>query len=192
MLLLRSSNPRIASTAAIPSILVATALLLHPMLACNSASSATPQNFITGLNRHFLDHPDCLFPDSPTFPYETTDPVRTAQMNTLVTAKLLTVAVERDIHASRYTPTDAGARVAPRFCYGHRIATAIDSFTPPAPANGFTETQVTYHYRLEEIPVWARSADMRAAFPAMGLATSGDATGKATLADNITGWQVPD
>jgi hypothetical protein len=186
MLLLRNSNPRIAS------ILIAGAILLQPTLACNSASSPTPQNFITGLNAHFLDHPECLFPDSPTFPYETSDPAKTAQMNTLVTAKLLTVGVERDIHVSRYTPTDAGARIAPRFCYGHRIVTAIDSFTPPANANGLHETQVVYHYRLEEIPVWAKSADMRAAFPAMDLATSGSATGTATLADNITGWQVPD
>jgi hypothetical protein len=185
----RNAPSRIAATA---SILIAGAILLQSTLACNSKSSPTPQNFIAGLNAHFLDHPDCLFPDSPTFPYETTDPAKTAQMNTLVTAQLLTVAVERDIHASRYTPTDAGARVAPRFCYGHRIVTAIDSFTPPAPANGFTETQVAYHYRLEEIPTWAKSADMRAAFPAMALATSGTATDNATLAANITGWQFPD
>jgi hypothetical protein len=184
MLPLRSFNLRIALN------LIAAALLLQPMLACNSASSPTSQNFITGLNAHFLDHPECLFPDSPTFPFETSDPGKTAQMNTLVTAKLLTVAVEPAIRASRYTPTDAGARSAPRFCYGHRVVTAIDSFTPPA--NGLHETQVTYHYRLEEIPVWAKAADMRAAFPAMGLATSGDANGTTTLVANITGWQVPE
>jgi hypothetical protein len=181
----------VARSSRIASILIAGGILLQTTLACNSASSPTPQNFIAGLNAHFVDHPECLFPDSPTFPFETTDPIKTKQMNTLVTAKLLTVGVEPEIHASRYIPTDAGARIAPRFCYGHRIVTSVDSFTPPATANGFHETQVTYHYRLEEVPVWAKSADMRAAFPAMALATSGTATDTTTLAANITGWQVP-
>jgi hypothetical protein len=171
--------------------LLATALMF-PALACNSNSAATPKNFITGLNAHFADHPECLFPDSPTFPFETGDPAKTAQMNALVTAQLLTVAVEKDIHASRYTPTPIGTRAAPRFCYGHRVVTAIDTFTPPAQANGFPETQVAYHYTLDDIPVWAKSADMRSAFPAMAIATSGHATDTATLAGTMVGWQVPD
>jgi hypothetical protein len=168
------------------------AVLLFPLAACDSKSSATPQNFIAGLNAHFVDHPECLFPDAPTFPYETTDPAKTKQMNALVDAQLLTVAVEHDIHASRYTPTIAGARVAPRFCFGHRVISTIDSFTPPVPTNGFPETQVTYHYTIANTPVWAKSDAMRAAFPAMALATSGTATGHATLAGTVAGWQVPD
>jgi hypothetical protein len=171
---------------------IATALLALPLTACNSKSKATPENFIAGLNAHFVDHPDCLFPDAPTFPLETTDPARTKQLNALVDAQLLEVAVERDIHASRYTPTVMGARVAPRFCYGHRAVSTIDSFTPPAPANGFPETQVVYHYTVEDVPVWAKSEAMRAAFPDMALKTSGNASDKATLAGTIAGWQVPD
>jgi hypothetical protein len=171
---------------------ISAALLALPLTACNSASKPTPQNFIAGLNAHFADHPDCLFPDAPTFPLETTDPARTKQLNALVDAKLLDVAVERDIHASRYTPTPMGARLAPRFCYGHRNITAIDSFTPPAPANGFPETQAIYHYTVQDVPVWAKSEAMRAAFPDMALKTSGNASDKATLAGTIAGWQVPD
>ena len=179
----------------IPSRLIATlagALLLLPLAACDSKSKATPENFIAGLNAHFADHPDCLFPNPPIFPYETTDPAMTKQMDTLVAAQLLKVSVERDIHASRYTTTDAGARVAPRFCYGHRNITAIDSFTPPTPTNGFPETQVTYHYTMQNVPVWAKSTEVLAAFPDMATKTSGTASDKATLAGTITGWQVPD
>jgi hypothetical protein len=171
---------------------IAAALIALPLTACNSKSKATPENFIAGLNAHFVDHPDCLFPDAPTFPLETTDAARTKQLNALVDAKLLDVAVERDIHASRYTPTAMGTRLVPRFCYGHRNITAIDSFTPPAPANGFPETQVVYHYTVQDVPVWAKSEAMRAAFPDMALKTSGNATDKATLAGTIAGWQVPD
>ena len=173
--------------------LFAGALLLLPLAACDSKSKATPENFLAGLNAHFADPPDCLFPNPPIFPYETTDPVMTKQMDALVTSQLLKVSVERDIHASRYTTTEAGARVAPRFCYGHRNVTAINNFTPPAPANGFPETQVTYHYTMQDVPVWAKSTEVLAAFPTMAAVTSGTASDKATLAGTIAGWQaIPD
>jgi hypothetical protein len=185
MLFARNSSPGLLA--------LMTGIFLLPLFAgCNSKSKATPQNFIAGLNAHFTDRPDCLFSTPPTFPYETTDPEKTKQMNVLVAAQLLTVAVEFDIHASRYTATDAGARVAPRFCYGHRKVTSIDSYTPPAPANGFPETQVTFYYTMQDVPVWAKSDAMRAAFPDMAHKTSGTASDKATLAGTIAGWQVPD
>jgi hypothetical protein len=170
---------------ALTTLLIATA-------GCHSKTAATPENFIAALNAHFVEHPECLFPEAPRFPYETTDPVKTKQMNTLVASKLLTVVVERDISASRYTPTQMGERAAPRFCYGHRLITSIDSFTPPAQANGFLETQVVYHYTMEEVPVWAKPADVQAAFPTMAHDASGTATGKATLARSAVDWQVPD
>jgi hypothetical protein len=171
---------------------VAAAALLLPLAACDSKSKPTPENFITGLNAHFADHPDCLFGTPPSFPYETTDPAMTKQLDSLADAQLLKVTTERELHVSRYTTTDAGARVAPRFCYGHRNVTGVDSFTPPAPANGFPETQVVYHYTMQDVPVWAKSTEVLAAFPDMAQKTSGTATDKATLAGTIAGWQVPD
>jgi hypothetical protein len=184
MLSARNTPARIA--------LLASALLLLPSAGCNSKSKATPENFIAGLNAHFADHPDCLFPTPPTFPYETTDPIMTRQLNSLVNEKLLTVGVESDIHVSRYITTVAGAQVAPRFCYGHRNITTIDSSTPPTPTNGFPETKVVYHYTMQDIPVWAKSTEVLAAFPDMAQKTSGNASDKATLAGTIAGWQVPD
>lgn len=171
-------------------------LVLAPILlagfGCHSKSAATPENFIKGLNAHFVDHPDCLFKQAPRFPYETSDPVETKQMMSLVNSKLLAVEEERSIHVSRYTPTDIGARYAPRFCYGHRLVTAIDSSTPPAQANGFTETNVTYRYTMQDVPVWAKNAQVEAAFPGLERALSGESTDHATLAGTMVGWQVPD
>jgi hypothetical protein len=168
------------------------ASLMVVIAGCHSKTAPTPENFIVGLNSYFAEHSECLFPDPPSFPYETSDPAKTRQMNALVASKLLTVEQEREIHASRYTTTDAGARAAPRFCYGHRVVSTVDSFTPPAPANGFVETQVLYHYTMEDVPVWVKSDDMRAAFPTMDRATSGTASDKATLASTMAGWEVPD
>jgi hypothetical protein len=166
--------------------------LLPALIACHSKSAPTPENFITGLNAHFMDHPDCLLNPAPHFPYETSDKAETARLNALVADKLLDVSVEPAIHVSRYTVTDAGARYAPRFCYGHRVVTAIDHFSPPAPANGFTETTVTYRYTMTEVPVWAKSAKTQEAFPVLSKALNGESTGTATLAETPVGWQVPD
>ncbi|MBB5338937.1 hypothetical protein [Tunturiibacter gelidoferens] len=160
---------------------------------CNNTgkAAATPANFTTGINNHYLDHPECLFTDT-RFPFETSDPEKTKQMDTLVKNLLLEKSVETSIHVSRYTVAPAGTRYAPRFCYGHREVTSIGSFTPVAVANGFKETTVTYSYTMKEVPVWAESHDVQAAFPAMAHATTSQATATITLAQSPVGWQVPD
>jgi hypothetical protein len=175
------------------STLAAIALVLFVSASgCNTGKSApTPAAFTVAINNHFLDHTDCLFSDI-RFPFETTDPEKTKQMDSLVKDHLLDKSVENSIHVSRYTVTTTGARFAPRFCYGHREVTSIDSFTPIAVNDGFKETTVTYSYTMKEIPVWALSHDVQAAFPEMARATTGQVTAKATLAQTPVGWQIPD
>ncbi len=175
------------------SALTITALALAVLASgCNSGKSApTPANFTLAINNHFLDHPDCLFSDT-RFPFETSDPGKTKQMDSLVKSLLLDKSVESSIHVSRYTVTPTGTRYAPHFCYGHRQVTSIDGFTPIAVNEGFKETTVTYSYTMKEIPVWALSHDVQAAFPDMARATSSQVTAKATLAQTTVGWQIPD
>jgi hypothetical protein len=157
----------------------------------SSKSSPTAANFTAGLNKHFLEHSDCLL-DNVRFPFEASEKDKTKQMDSLVKSQLLEKSEEMSIHVSRYTVAPAGARYAPRFCYGHREVTSIDSFTPPAVANGFTETTVVYHYVMNDVPVWAKTPEVEAAFPDMAAAIGGQATGKTILAQTPVGWQVPD
>ena len=163
------------------------------LIGCNDTgkAAATPANFTIGINNHYLDHPECLFTDT-RFPFETGDAEKTKQMDTLVKNLLLEKSVETSIHVSRYTVAPAGTRYAPRFCYGHREVTGIKSFTPVEVTNGFKETKVTYTYTMKEVPVWAESHDVQAAFPAMARATTSQATDTITLAQSPVGWQVPD
>lgn len=178
-------TPRLAIIAPVPFTLGLT-------LGCNTGKSApTPANFTQAINNHFLDHTDCLFSDI-RFPFETAEPVKTKQMDSLAKALLLDKSYEASVHVSRYTVTPAGARFAPHFCYGHREVTSIDSFTPLAVNEGFKETTVTYSYTMKEVPVWAISPDVQTAFPDMAHATSSQLTAKATLAQTAAGWQVPD
>ena len=185
---------RIRSTVPVAGAL-ALALLVPitvPTTGCTGTKHApTPANFTLALNAYFTSHPNCLLPNT-RFPFETSDKATTKQMDSLVKSLLLEKSEEMSIHASRYTVTTAGARFAPRFCYGHRSITSIDSFTPLTVANGFKETQVTYRYSMQEVPVWAQSADVLKAYPAMAQVINGQSTGVATLAQTRTGWQVPD
>jgi hypothetical protein len=181
------------STSLAAAALVLLTIATLAFTGCNNTDKAspTPANFTLGINNHYLDHPACLLTDT-RFPFETSDPVITKQMDTLVKNLLLEKTVETSIHVSRYTVATAGTRYAPRFCYGHREVTGITSFTPIAVNNGFKETTVTYTYTMKEVPVWAESHDIQAAFPAMAHATTSQATDTIVLAQSPVGWQVPD
>ena len=163
---------------------------------CNSKLKPTSANYTAVMNAYFVEHPDCLLSGGTRFPYEAgeKDPQGPTQqqMDALAAAKLVEAKREPAIHISRYTLTPEGTRLAPRFCFGHRVVTAIDSSTPPASANGFTETEVHYHFKIDDVPVWAKSAEIRAAFPKFAEETSGQAEGKITLALTGVGWSVPD
>jgi hypothetical protein len=158
---------------------------------CNTALKPTPENYLATLNKYLPDHQDCLLDGSITFPYETSDPAMTKKMDALVHSKVLDVAREPAIHISRYTLTPEGSTAGHNLCYGYREATAIVSSTPPAPANGFDETTVVYSYKVRDIPVWAKTAEIMAAFPAFAHEAGGDATDTITLALTRVGWTVP-
>jgi diadenosine tetraphosphatase ApaH/serine/threonine PP2A family protein phosphatase len=152
---------------------------------------------MAGLNTYYANHNDCLYSSALRFPYEVSPGPNAKQdkqrMDALMHAGLTKEPTEdRSIHVEVYALTAAGERAAGRFCYGHREITSIDSSTPPVKnANGLLEAHVTYHYKMMDVPVWAKTDEMLKAFPEMAKALSGDATGEATLANAGVGWQVP-
>ena len=160
---------------------------------CHSASDANPANLTKGLEKYLLDHPSCLYKVALRFPYETSDAGEIRQLDSLVASKLLEKGTEPAIHITRYSISDYGQKSAPRFCYGFQHVSGIDSFTPPAKAvDGFNESRVTYRYHLEDVPVWAKSAGVQAAYPEMAHAVSGESKATITMAQTAVGWQVPD
>ena len=172
----------------------AAAVLAIAFLAgCHSASDPSPANFTKGLVKYLADHPDCLYKQPLRFPYETSDKAETRQLDTLVDAKLLSRGTEPAIHVTRYTISDYGQKAAPRFCYGFRKVTGIESYTPPAKStDGFNESKVTYQYTLEDVPVWAKDAAVQQAYPDMARAVSSPTPATITMAQTGVGWQVPD
>jgi len=162
---------------------------------CSNENKPTSENFTRVLNAYYQDHNDCLFPHGHKFPYEVA-PGNDAkedkkEMDSLTDAGMLTRLEDRDMHVDRYSLNAAGNRFAPRFCYGHREVTGIESFTPPAPQNGFTETTVTYQYTMMDVPMWANTDGVKAAFPLVAKSLGATPTDQATLATVGAGWQVP-
>jgi len=165
---------------------------LWALSGCNTKNKPTPENFTKAINAYYLERSECLFPNM-RFPFATSDPEETKQMNALVRARLLESSYESAVKTTRYTVSRTGQRFAPRFCYGHRTVASIDDSTPPATGpSGFPETVVNYHYTLKDVPVWAQSADIAGAFPKMAEATTKAGTDKISLAQTLAGWQVPE
>ena len=70
--------------------------------------------------------------------------------------------------------------------------TSIDSFTPPAPVDGQQTTQVSYHYKMRDIPGWADSDSMRKAFPVLAETTGPRAQDTKGVVLTMNGWRVPE
>ncbi len=173
-------------------LLCCSLLIAMGFTGCSSKTKATSENFTQAINTYFQDRSECLFSNI-RFPYATSDPDVTKQMNTLVKAHLLDSSYESAVKTTRYTVTTTGARYAPRFCYGHREVAEIDHFTPPQKGpSGFPEARIDYRYTLRDVPVWAQSPDIAAAYPEMTQATTKGGSAQITLAQTLAGWQVPE
>ena len=162
---------------------------------CSTANQPTDKNFLAAINSYYQERSDCLFPQGRRFPYEVApgkDAKQSkAQMDSLTNAGMFKRLEDLDLHVDSYSLTPIGQRYAPRFCYGHREVTGIVSFTPPGPKDGFTETMVTYRYTMQDVPVWAQTAQVKAAFPQLAKSLGDNPTDEATLATVGAGWQVP-
>lgn len=161
---------------------------------CSSDLKPTNAKLEVGLNAYFADHNVCLFPQGMRFPYEVSPgPGSKAQekrMDAMKSAGLLKELKDLNMHVERYTLTTLGERVAPGFCYGHKVATSVDSFTPPVKQGNVLQTTVTYHAAMRDVPNWVRTKEMMAAFPDMAAAITSPQPGQIVMATAGAGWQV--
>ncbi|MGA7155385.1 MAG: hypothetical protein WBY53_00980 [Acidobacteriaceae bacterium] len=77
------------------------------------------------------------------------------------------------------------------FCYGHEKADTIVNRTEPETQGNYSETTVTYTYKIPDLAAWAKLPDVQQAFPLIG--TTLEMAGKnQTIALHLTnkGWVV--
>jgi len=77
------------------------------------------------------------------------------------------------------------------FCYGHEKVDTIVNRTEPQTQGDYSETTVTYTYKIPDLAAWAKLPDVQQAFPLTG--TTLEMAGKnRTIALHLTnkGWTV--
>jgi hypothetical protein len=177
-----------------PQWIFGLAFVFVALTGCEGFKAETPKNFTAAINAYYSKHDDCLFQTALRFPYEAStvekDP-NLKPLDALEAAGLLRSLEDRDIHVKRFEQTTFGKRVSPAFCYGHRVVTSIDGSTPAPPQDGMKAIQVSYHYKMMDVPGWADSDQIRKAFPNFAKATSSDAQAQATVVLTQVGWRVP-
>jgi hypothetical protein len=170
--------------------------LIGLIAGCSDTKAPSEKNFLAALNAYYSTRDECLFTDTLRFPYETAmkdqSPTGSKGMDALTASDLMKRQEAKIIGVNRYTLTPAGERAGGRFCYGHREATAIPSFTPPVGPAGHQATTVTYRYVIRDQPLWANTDAMRAAFPALAKSLSSDAQDTAKLQLTSYGWKMAD
>lgn len=190
---------------AIPAV-----VLLCLSIGCGPSKAASDKNFIQALNFYYGSHDECLFAGGIRFPYEANLKTGGAAeapaaqdggappgpnlkgLDALTRAGMLSSVEEKSLGVKHYSLTAFGARTGSRFCYGHRVVTQIENFTPPASVGGRTISQVNYRYKLMDLPLWADSDDMKKAFPALARATSSNPEASDTLVLTGSGWIRPE
>jgi hypothetical protein len=176
--------------------LTAVALVMLGLGGCTrKKTEASNENFKRAINAYFYNGRDeCLFTTAQKFPDEVKvgEKAEMKDMDALSKAGLLTRIEDGAFKLVRYDLTPLGARAKGRFCFGHRDVTSVDSFTPLRMEDKRKASDVTYHYRIVDAPVWAQDEGLKKQFPELARKTTGNAEGKTTVMSAYEGWEVPD
>jgi hypothetical protein len=187
------------------AVLVCAATLIFA--GCNKQDNSKA-NYQSAINDYYKAHPACIWQDTKKFPVQaaTSDDAKTQGYDALTDAGLLTrttaekkvfiIASKQvnnyDLSAqgrSAWTP-DTSQPGYGNFCYGHRVVDSIDSFNSGVNASGLKTAEVNYHYSFADVPDWAKSQEVQAAFSSAGAALAHSQPGQDSLVMNGSNWQV--
>jgi hypothetical protein len=191
---------------------------------CNNEKKPNAANFTKAINQYLAKHGQACTFFAQTFPIdirvsELKDQSGTApQMAALEKAGLVrgsdTTAVIHGMMGAlgpsapwpvrRYELTDQGRKyfqVKPgvfgrsgAFCYGQKMVDSVVKWTEPAAIGSYTQSEVTYTYRIADLAPWAKQAQVQQAFGDIRTTVSGvskaDEVAGLQLANK--GWEVPE
>ncbi len=165
-------------------------------------------NYQTAINNYYKAHPVCLWQDAKKFPVQaaTADDAKTEGYDALTDAGLLarTTAEKKvfivaskqvnnyDLSAegrNSWTP-DTTQPGYGNFCFGNRSVDSIDSFSSGVNGSGLKTAEVNYHYSLAGVPGWAKTQEVKTAFPSVAAALVQSQPTHDSLVMNGETWQV--
>src|ERR1022692_1906483 len=165
---------------------------------CNNGGN-TDLNYKTAINDHFKAFPTCIWSQPKKFPVQaaTSDDAKTEGYDALTQEGLLTrttgekkvlIIASKQVNnydlsekgRTSWTP-DSSQPGYGNFCYGNREVTSIDNSTLGTNAAGAKTVDVTYHYKIVNVPDWAKSPVMKTAYPNMATALDANPSDRAML-----------
>jgi hypothetical protein len=180
-------------------------LLTFVITGCNTGGS-TDLNYKTAINDHFKAFPVCIWSQPKKFPVQaaTSDDAKTEGYDALTQEGLLTrttaekkvIIISKQVNnydlsdkgRTSWTP-DSSQPGYGNFCYGNREVTSIDNSTLGTNGAGAKTVDVTYHYKLANVPSWATSQEMSTAYPSMASALGSNPSDRATLVMTGEHWE---
>jgi hypothetical protein len=173
---------------------------------CNRGGN-TDMEYKTAINDHFKAYPACIWTEPKKFPAQaaTSDDAKTEGYDALTQEGLLTrstaekkVLIIASKQVNNYDLSDKGRTSwTPdssqpgygNFCYGNREVTSIDNSTLGTNGSGAKTVNVTYHYKIANVPAWATSQEMKTAYPNIATALGSNPTDTATLVMTGDRWE---
>ncbi len=174
---------------------------------CNKQDNSKV-NFESAINNYYKAQPACLWQESKKFPVQaaTSDDAKTEGYDALTDANLLTrttaekkvfIVASKQVNNYDLSAQGRSAWTADstqpgygNFCYGHRAVDSIDNFTTGVNGTGMKTAEVNYHYSLADVPGWAKTEEMKTAFPSLNGALAQSQPGQDSLVMNGANWQV--
>jgi hypothetical protein len=190
------------------------------LTACNDVKKPSDSNFRKAIEQYLEKHGKaCTWIGRP-FPVDVSEPEQrlqfgtSAQMSVLEAAGLVhfsdTVAATPGIfgpgaprRVKRYEPTESGNKYLQQipgvlaqnagFCYGDKTVDSIVKWTEPVTMGPYSQTEVTYTYKIVDPASWAERPDVQRAFSDIQTTVTGASktTQIAGLQLTNKGWEVP-
>jgi hypothetical protein len=191
---------------------------------CSNEKKPSPTNFTKAINQYLAKHGQACTFFAQTFPIDIPVPElknkygTAPQMAALEKAGLVrgsdTTAVIRGMMGAlgpsapkpvrHYELTDQGRKYfqtkpgafgqSGAFCYGHETVDSIVKWTEPAAMGPYTQSEVTYTYRIADLAPWAKQSQVQQAFGDIRATVSGVSRAGETAGLQLTnkGWGVPE
>lgn len=190
------------------------------LTACNSAKKPSDANFRMAINQYLAKHGRACTWIGQAFPVDVSEleqksPAGTGpEMAALEAAGLVrssdTVVVTPGVfgpgtphRVKRYEPTAEGRRYFQQvaavlgqsagFCYGDKTVDAIVKWTEPVKAGPYSQTEVTYTYKIADLAPWAQRPDVQREFGDVRATINGISKSNEVIDLQVTnlGWEVP-
>lgn len=189
--------------------------------ACDNARKPSDNNFRMAINQYLAQHGkacpwiDRSFPIGVSESEQMLQSKTGQQMATLEAAGLVrssdTVAATPSIfgpgasrRVKRYEPIEEGKKYLQQvpavlgqsagFCYGDRTVDSIVKWTEPVPTGPYSQSEVTYTYKIADLAPWAERSDVQHEFGDVRMIVNGISKSNEVAGLKLTnqGWEVPE